>query len=294
MAIYRIPEGGLKVQLKDNDMDIKLIALDLDRTTLNAQSSLSYDNRAAIERAIKKGIHVCIASGRSFDTLPSEVVSIPGIEYAITSNGAAVYKIAGKECMRSFLLTPQSVRVILEVTSEDPVTYEAFIDGKAYASKDYVENPQRYGASDKAVRYVQSTRTLVDDIISFLREHENELDCMDIIVNDDVLKRDMMERIRAATKDVYLTSSIKQLLEISYKDAGKKSGLEFLAKHLGIESSRIAAFGDADNDIDMIEYAGCGIAVENASDGLKAVADYITLHHDKDGLAYAFDTILHI
>ena len=74
-------------------MDIKCIALDLDRTTLNAQGKLSKANEEAIRKAIAKGIHVCIASGRAFDTLPQDVVSIPGIEYAITSNGAAVYRI---------------------------------------------------------------------------------------------------------------------------------------------------------------------------------------------------------
>ena len=71
-------------------MDIKCIALDLDRTTLNAQGKLSKANEEAIRKAVAKGIHVCIASGRAFDTLPQDVVSIPGIEYAITG-GENIY-----------------------------------------------------------------------------------------------------------------------------------------------------------------------------------------------------------
>ena len=77
-------------------MDIQLIALDLDRTTLNSQGKLSKANYNALSQAIKNGVHVCIASGRAFDTLPSDVLSVPGIEYAITSNGAAVYNIKTK------------------------------------------------------------------------------------------------------------------------------------------------------------------------------------------------------
>ena len=91
-------------------MDIKCIALDLDRTTLNAQGKLSKANEEAIRKAVAKGIYVCIASGRAFDTLPQDVVSIPGIEYAITSNGAAVYRIQDKQCLRSYVLTEQSVK----------------------------------------------------------------------------------------------------------------------------------------------------------------------------------------
>ena len=118
-------------------MDIKCIALDLDRTTLNAQGKLSKANEEAIRKAVAKGIHVCIASGRAFDTLPQDVVSIPGIEYAITSNGAAVYRIQDKQCLRSYVLTEQSVKKILELTKDFPVTYEGFIRGTAYAAKEY-------------------------------------------------------------------------------------------------------------------------------------------------------------
>lgn len=84
---------------------------------------------------------MCIASGRAFDTLPQDVVSIPGIEYAITSNGAAVYRIQDKQCLRSYVLTEQSVKKILELTKDFPVTYEGFIRGTAYAAKEYIEDP---------------------------------------------------------------------------------------------------------------------------------------------------------
>ena len=110
--------------------DIKLVALDLDRTTLNSESHLSEVNRQALIDAISNGVHVCIASGRAFDTLPEDVISVPGIEYAITSNGAAIYRIAGKECLKSYVLTPESVKTILKLTENDIVTYEAFIKGQ--------------------------------------------------------------------------------------------------------------------------------------------------------------------
>ena len=63
---------------------VKLIALDLDRTTLTSDGHLSEANKRALSGAIKRGVHVCIASGRAFDTLPEEVLNVQGIEYAIT------------------------------------------------------------------------------------------------------------------------------------------------------------------------------------------------------------------
>ena len=288
-------------------MDIKCIALDLDRTTLNAQGKLSKANEEAIRKAVAKGIHVCIASGRAFDTLPQDVVSIPGIEYAITSNGAAVYRIQDKQCLRSYVLTEQSVKKILELTKDFPVTYEGFIRGTAYAAKEYIEDPVKFGATEHAVAYVQSTRHLQDDIVSFLKQHDDELDSMDIVVKDEAQKQKVIEvlkaeveeknlnteiEVKAEVEDIYITSSISQLVEISYKDAGKRSGVKFITEYLGLNPKQVAAFGDADNDIDMLEYAGCGIAMENASNGLLAVADVVTLHHDRDGVAYALKNIL--
>ena len=273
-------------------MDIKCIALDLDRTTLNAQGKLSKANEEAIRKAVAKGIHVCIASGRAFDTLPQDVVSIPGIEYAITSNGAAVYRIQDKQCLRSYVLTEQSVKKILELTKVFPVTYEGFIRGTAYAAKEYIVDPVKFGATEHAVAYVQSTRHLQDDIVSFLKQHDDELDSMDIVVKDEAQKQKVIEVLKVEVEDIYITSSISQLVEISYKDAGKRSGVKFITEYLGLNPKQVAAFGDADNDIDMLEYAGCGIAMENASNGLLAVADVVTLHHDRDGVAYALKNIL--
>ena len=275
-------------------MSIKLVAIDLDRTTLNAQGKISEGNRQAILKAIANGVHVCIASGRAFDTLPADVVSIHGIEYAVTGNGAAVYRLENGERMQAFLMTPESVEAVVRISESEPVTYEAFIDGKAYASKEYIDNPVKYGATERAVAYVQATRTMVADIKAFLLENKHQLDCMDIIVKDNRLKNELMQRIAEEREDVYLTSSIQQLLEVSFKDAGKKSGVKFLAEHLGLCQEEVACMGDGDNDIDMIEYAGIGFAMENATEALKAKADYITLHHDQDGLAYAFREILHI
>lgn len=273
---------------------VRLIALDLDGTTLDSSKQVSEKNRNAIINAVKNGVHVCIASGRAFDTLPSVVTEIPGIEYAITSNGAAVYEIRDKKCLRSYKLTAESVKTILELTKDMPVTYEAFIEGRAYAGSEYIHNPVKFGATKEAIHYIQTTRTLIDDITGFIRQHVNELDSMDIIVKDADMKEKVCDVIYKETQDVYITSSVKQLVEISYKDAGKKSGVKFLADRLGVSKEEIAAFGDADNDKDMIEYAGYGIAVANASISLKEKADYITLSNDEDGIAYAFANILDI
>ena len=181
-------------------MDIQLIALDLDRTTLNSQGKLSKTNYNALSQAIKNGVHVCIASGRAFDTLPSDVLSVPGIEYAITSNGAAVYNIKTKERIKSYLLTENAIDIIMNICKKYPVTYEAFINGVAYTGKEYIDNPDKFGATQHSIDYVLSTRTLKDDIVGFIYENKNRLDCIDIIVNNDELKNTIINLFKKSFK----------------------------------------------------------------------------------------------
>lgn len=275
-------------------MDIRCIALDLDRTTLNKEGRLSEKNRRAIEAVIAAGIHVVIASGRAFDTLPADICSVSGIEYAITGNGAAIYRMTTGECIRRYLLSEGAVKAVMNATTRDPVTYEAFINGAAYAECAYIEDPVRFGATPQAVEYVRSTRKPVDDIRDFILRHSSDLDSMDIVVKDDVWKEEIWRKLEEATDEIYITSSVKQLVEISDKQCGKHTGIACVLKDLGLPREALAAFGDADNDIDMLRFAGCGIAMANASEECRQAADYVTGHHDEDGLAQALINILHL
>jgi len=261
------------------------IALDLDGTTLDHQGNLSKENKKAIEYAISLGVHIIIASGRSFQSLPKSVTEIPGIEYAVTSNGASVCQVLTGEKLQNYMIEKKVIHKILELTQDEEIVYEAFIDGHAYADIAYVNDPVRYGASPEAVEYVKGTRQFVEDMPAFMKAHAGELESMDIVVRNLELKKRICNKLECISDKIYLTSSVDQLVEIADKNAGKASGLRYLKEHLQIPREHMAAFGNADNDIDMIEYAGYGYAVENASDNCKRAADYIVRSNDQDGAA---------
>ena len=275
-------------------MAIACIALDMDRTTLNGESRLSEGNRRALERAIGRGIHIVIASGRTFTSLPADVLAVPGIEYAITSNGAAVYHIPTGQCLHRYLLTPRSVEQVVSLTAGEDVALEGFIAGQAYADQAYVADPAAYGADRMAVDYVQSTRRPEADIAAFLRAHSHELEGMDVVVRDGETKRRLWDRILREILDLYVTSSIARLLELSHRDSGKHAGLRFVMERLGLRREEVAAFGDGDNDKEMLAFAGTGIAMGNATPDCKAAADIVTKCNTEDGVAYGMEHFLHI
>lgn len=266
---------------------MKLIALDLDETTLDPTSRLSPANRAALEAAIDRGIEIVVATGRPLGTIPEEIKTFPGIRYAITGNGAAVCDMKSGEVLQRRLLPAPAVDRVLALSGGENLTYEAFVQGIAYAQADYIRQPERFLADTQTKSYVQATRRPVTDIVDFIRQHRTELDSLDLVVGDMDTKRRMMACMKQVD-EVYITTSVPRLVELSHALCGKHRGLQFVAARLGIAQADTAAFGNADNDAEMLQWAGIGVAVENASETCLAAADHITRPHWDDGVAHAF------
>lgn len=271
---------------------LRLIALDLDGTLLHTDKGLTKRTRNILLTYIKQGTHVVIASGRSYSSLPLDVMSVPGIEYAITSNGVSICRNSSGEKIFYTPLQPDCVQQLLQLIEKTGAVFEIFLDGVPYASADYVDNPTKYGASAHAIPYIQRTRRPVADLISFTHEHMQELDCIDLITVNPEEKQLLLQKLQAIS-GLYITSSVPYLIEISDASAGKGAAVRKLAAYLNIPPEEIAAFGNAENDMDMMEFAGIGVAVANSPQNVRDAADYVTLSNDEDGVAFFLEKLQH-
>lgn len=271
---------------------IKMIALDLDGTTLNDESHLTERTRRILEEAIRRGIHVIVASGRAYTALPSEVLSIQGIPYAITSNGAATYNPGSGERVFSYSMDGEKVEGLLELLKEEPETaIEVFSQGQPYASAEYLEDPTAYGAPARVVPYLRRTRKPVPDARSFAWEHREELDSLDIIASGPMERAEWMAKLKELG-GIYVTSSVSYRLEISNEKGGKGAALREVAARLRIRPEEIVAFGNAENDIDMLRFAGLGIAVANSPELVKKYADQVAPSNQDEGVAQILEALL--
>ena len=271
---------------------IQLLALDLDDTLLHPDASLSPVGRQVLLEAMDAGLEVVLASGRPFGSLPQFLLQLPGLRYAITSNGAAIHRIPDGKKLHGFTLSEQALEAILQVAERLPVLLEGFIQGIAYADARYVEDPVRYGCRPEHISYVQRTRRPVEHMPDFLRQHSTQLDSVDLICADPAEKPQFAQLIAQATQEVYITTSCRQLLEISDRRAGKDAALETICQWHGLSLSQCAAFGNAENDVPMLRAAGLGVAVANATEDCLAVADLVTRSNAEDGVAAVIQEIL--
>jgi Cof subfamily protein (haloacid dehalogenase superfamily) len=273
--------------------DIKLVALDLDGTLFDNSSHISERNLTAIRSITDKGIHVVISTGRPFEGIPFDQIKGTGINYAITANGSGIYEISTGKCLYENAMDEELVTPILSFLLTRDIHMDAFIGGKGYTPVQCVETAQKLTVPSSIKNYIITTRTRLDNILQFI--HENQLKVQKMTLNfypaadGTLIDRETVRKFLVSNPSITTVCGGYNNLEFTRADANKGVGLRKLAEILGVNPDATMAIGDTENDLAIIEAAGIGVAMGNATDAVKARADYVTTTNTKDGVAAAIE-----
>lgn len=286
-------------------MKVQLIASDLDGTLLTDGKEITPFTRETLEEAVRQGVHFVPATGRAFASVPEAVKRFPGVEYVITSNGAAIYSISREQRIYEQLLEPETADAVWEMmyggtaaspiprSQDRPVALEIFVEGVPYAEAAYAAEPERFGSRGYGIQYVKSTRHPVADMPRFLRENRCRLDSLSFVSGDSALRAAIEQWLPAKAPQVYITSSVDHLVEVAHREAGKGRTLSRLLDRLGIPPEKAAAFGDADNDLEMLSAVKYGIAMANGTEACQRAAWAVTGTNQEEGVAKAIRSWLY-
>ncbi|MBR5533560.1 MAG: HAD family phosphatase [Ruminiclostridium sp.] len=271
---------------------IKLIALDLDATLLDSQKKISPRTLAALERARQMGILMVPVTGRPAQGLPQVVRDLPGLRYAVTSNGATIRDWVEDRFMLEKHLTPEKSLEILEACRDFAMIREVFRDGIGYLTQaDYEILRERY-AGTPMWEYVMGTRqVLPGSLEDFLREDTRPVEELFFLTDCPESKKALRERL-SALSDISFADPFPNDLEVLAGGIDKGEAFLWLLDHLGIDPAETIAMGDGGSDIPLLQAAGIGIAMGNALDYVKAAADAVTASCDEDGVALALEKYL--
>lgn len=273
--------------------DIKLVALDLDGTLFDNSSHISERNLTAIRSITDKGIHVVISTGRPFEGIPFDQIKGTGINYAITANGSGIYEISTRKCLYENAMDEELVTPILNFLLTRDIHMDAFIGGKGYTPVQCVETAQKLTVPSSIKNYIITTRTRLDNILQFI--HENQLKVQKMTLNfypaadGTLIDRETVRKFLVSNPSITTVCGGYNNLEFTRADANKGVGLRKLAEILGVNPDATMAIGDTENDLAIIEAAGIGVAMGNATDAVKAKADYVTTSNTEDGVAAAIE-----
>ncbi len=238
----------------------RLIALDMDGTVLAQSLTISAGNLAALRDAREAGVHVTFATGRMFAGLVQRYArELSLADPIITLNGGAVWSPQG----RLLASHPFSARQL---------------------------DALRQIAASAGMDYVPYTAERDGDAAALLTEDEPWIKCVFGSASPGEIAG--MRRRLEDTGLFEVTNTHPFNIEVNPAGVSKATALAVVCRDLGIDPAQVVAMGDSLNDVAMLRFAGLGVAMENAADAVKAVADMVTLHHDADGVAHAIRVAL--
>jgi len=273
------------------DRHIRLIATDIDGTLIDSDLNLSAANKAALERCAAEGICTVIATGRSRSTVPPQVLAIEGIQYLVCANGAKIYEMRTGEQIYAAYLSIEAMESVWAIIENPAIMCEVFWDGSPYVSERCYHDLERFGIPEYLRDYILGSRVPVHDLAAFAREHISEVENLNFNYANEDLKHWLYEKLRGS--DLYtLTASMMFNFEIGGVGVNKAAAIRFICERRGILREETLCIGDNDNDIEMIRFAGIGVACGNASAAVKESADIVTLDNNDDGVAFALNTLI--
>lgn len=263
----------------------KLIAVDMDGTLLNEKKEVSNKCRKLISKLMEDGKKVVLATGRPLKGILPYLQTLDLLKennYVVTYNGALVQSARGDEILYNKPLSLDSYKELYVVSKELGVNIHALTDKSVLTPKN---NP--YTGIEASINQIPIIEGPIEDV-------DINTNIVKVMFIDDPKKLDaIIPLIPQWVKDKYsILRSASIFLEFLNKSVNKGVGVSIIAKKLGIKPEEVICVGDAGNDIAMIEYAGLGVAMGNATEEVKLAADYITLSNEEDGVAHVIEKFM--
>ena len=271
---------------------IRLIASDLDGTLLNDDKVFTERTKQAISKAMDQGVIFVPATGRPLFGIPKDVLEFPGVRYVITANGARIIDAKENKCLQENLLSYEKGLAVFDAVKDFDCYMEAYFNGKGYGTKRYLPNLEKYVELPAMREYILNSRERVDDVVEFFREKKSATDKVQAFFRTLEERQEAVDKIIATVEGVYVTGALESNIEVGAEGVDKEKGLICLSEITGIPLEEMMVFGDGRNDTTMIRDAGVGVAMENACEEAKAVADIIAGNNNEDGVARIIETYI--
>lgn len=259
---------------------IKAIALDLDGTLLNSKKNISKRNIKILHKMYKKGVEIIIVTGRSFESVEIKVKEFTFPYDVICYNGAKIVK--NGEVIYEKNLSEEIVKKLIDISKQEKAHLNLY-QNEIW----YVENKN----SQEAINYRQSS-CLIPEERDFTTFENFEMTKALFISDRETLKKIEKEISKTMGGTVYTAYSQNNFFEVLNKEVNKGLTLEKFLKLKNIDKKNCVAFGDAENDIEMLSLVGYGVAMENSKYEIKEKAKYITKSNDEDGVAVFLENLL--
>lgn len=271
--------------------DIKLVVLDIDGTISGDANQVNDVVKQAVKAAQSKGVKVAIATGRMYRSALRFHEAIGSDMPLISYQGAFIKDPQTQELVGHWPVAIEQALSLLDDLGEfaihDQLSIHIYVNDELYVRK----------MTEQTAAYAERSKVgvnVVGDLREFLTSKTNQHPPTKILALSDTaeLVNEMLKvfKDRYTPQQLYLTKSVATFFEATNPIANKGTAVKHLAENiLGFDRSQVLAIGDNFNDLEMIEYAGIGVAMQNSPKGLQPLADWVAPSVEDDGAAVAIE-----
>ena len=238
--------------------------------------------RAAIAATRAAGIHVVLVTGRMFQAVRPYALEAGLDDPVVCYQGAVVAEPVSGRWLRHVPIPLELARETIAAVNEEGFALNCYVDDELYVAE----------VTPEARRYADFQHLelhAVGDLLEWLDQPPTKL----VVIEDPAVLDDLKQRMLARFDGrLYISKSLPYFLEFASPDVTKAAGLDFLSEHVGFSRERTVAFGDGENDVELIDWAGYGVAVANAHDRVKEVANFVCPSVDEEGVAQVLEAFL--
>lgn len=266
-----------------------IIALDLDGTLTNSEKNITPRTFDALMKAQREGVRLVLASGRptfGIAALANQLQLADYGGYVLSYNGGRIIDWCEKTVIFSQVVDQKLVPILYDFAEKAQLPIVTYLPEAILASKnegEYLAEEARINGMPVVVaqNFVEEAMQIAGGSTKFLIPGEPEL----LIQLESEMKVAL-----SAQMEVFRSAPF--FLELPPKGIDKAQSLQRLLTHLGLERESLMAFGDGFNDLSMIQFAGQGVAMANAVEEVKSIADFVTTSNEEDGIAHALEQLL--
>ena len=266
----------------------KLLALDMDGTLLNSQKKISPRTAAALVELANRGVYIVTSTGRGLIEMSDYSDVLRLMNYGVLISGGLLFDFVRDEPIAIHAVDDATILKLIDFGLEERAMIHLLGVRQSLAREADIQN---MAAFDMSVYHDMFNRVCerCDDFKGYVRTHPGAIVKVNLYHRDTESRDRNLARMRDLNLSISFTESFN--LEMSPANFTKGSGLVELCDFLKIDIAEAVAVGDADNDKEVLQIAGCGVAMGNASDEIKKIADVVTLDNDSDGVAAAIERL---
>ncbi|MCD8018772.1 MAG: Cof-type HAD-IIB family hydrolase [Clostridiales bacterium] len=268
----------------------KLVAFDMDGTLLNSQKQISEKTLETLKKTVKEGKDIALSTGRGLAELSEYMDILSDVHYLDCSSGALVYDRLEKKVIAQSAISVSDMKKLLEIATKEDIMLH-ILSERSIVQRSHFENMEAYQMGIYKPMF-DLVADKCEDMISYYFADPKPVEKFNMYHRTPESRARTEERVKKAGLSVDMEYAETTSLECNAVGVNKGSGLLKLCEYLGITAEEAIAVGDSDNDVTILNVAGLAVAMGNADEKIKNLADVIVADCDHDGCAEVIEKYL--